>query len=132
MSFNSKYSGQQVENLLDQVANGNAGGGGGGITTPLYPIEYHTMDDDNVSLDAGKYHMWPMPIDSLTISLGRPSGAYCPHWIFRFTSGTNGTTLTLPDGIVWANGNEISISANKTYEISITEGLGVWVEFNTL
>lgn len=32
MSFNSKYSGQQVENLLDQVANGNTGGGGDDIT----------------------------------------------------------------------------------------------------
>lgn len=38
MSFNSKYSGQQVENMLDQVANGNAGGGGGGITTETDPI----------------------------------------------------------------------------------------------
>ena len=38
MSFNSKYSGQQVENLLDQVANGNTGGGGGGITTETDPI----------------------------------------------------------------------------------------------
>lgn len=35
MSFNSKYSGQQVENLLDQVASGNAGGG---ITTEIDPI----------------------------------------------------------------------------------------------
>lgn len=28
--YNSKYSGEQVEDLLDQVASGNAGGGGGG------------------------------------------------------------------------------------------------------
>ena len=28
--FNSKYTGEQVEALLDQVASGNAGGGGGG------------------------------------------------------------------------------------------------------
>ena len=28
--YNSKYSGEQVEALLDQVASGNAGGGGGG------------------------------------------------------------------------------------------------------
>ena len=26
MSYNSKYTGQRVEELLDQVANGNAGG----------------------------------------------------------------------------------------------------------
>ena len=129
--LNGAVTGVKINGSIKNPSNGvvDLGTISGGITTPLYPIEYHTMDDDNVSLDAGKYHMWPMPIDSLTISLGRPSGVYCPHWIFRFTSGTNGTTLTLPDGIVWANGNEISISANKTYEISITEGLGVWVEF---
>lgn len=37
--FNSKYSGEQVEALLDQVASGNAGGGGGGgITVETDPI----------------------------------------------------------------------------------------------
>ncbi len=37
--FDSKYSGAQVEALLDQVASGNAGGGGGGgITVETDPI----------------------------------------------------------------------------------------------
>lgn len=36
--FNSKYSGEQVEQLLDQVASGNVGGGGGGITEETDPI----------------------------------------------------------------------------------------------
>jgi hypothetical protein len=37
--FNSKYSGEQVEALLDQVASGNTGGGsGGGITVETDPI----------------------------------------------------------------------------------------------
>lgn len=37
--YNSKYSGEQVEALLDQVASGNAGGGGGGgITVETDPI----------------------------------------------------------------------------------------------
>lgn len=38
--FNSKYSGEQVEQLLDQVASGNTGGGGGGggITIETDPI----------------------------------------------------------------------------------------------
>lgn len=31
--YNSKYSGEQVEALLDQVASGNTGGGGGGTIT---------------------------------------------------------------------------------------------------
>lgn len=39
MSYNSKYTGAQVEQLLDQVANGNTGGeGGGGITVETDPI----------------------------------------------------------------------------------------------
>lgn len=33
--FNSKYSGAQIEDLLDQMANGGTGGGGGGGTTDL-------------------------------------------------------------------------------------------------
>ena len=37
--FNSKYTGEEVEQLLDQVANGNAGGGGGGgITIETDPV----------------------------------------------------------------------------------------------
>lgn len=36
--FNSKYSGEQVESLLDQVASGNAGGGGGGIAAETDPV----------------------------------------------------------------------------------------------
>lgn len=37
--YNSKYSGEQVEALLDQVASGNAGGGGGGgIAVETDPI----------------------------------------------------------------------------------------------
>ena len=37
MSYNSKYTGAQVEELLDQVASGNVGGGGG-ITSETDPI----------------------------------------------------------------------------------------------
>lgn len=39
MSYNSKYTGAQIEGLLDQVASGNTGGGsGGGIAVELDPI----------------------------------------------------------------------------------------------
>lgn len=36
--FNSKYSGEQVEAILDSVVNGEAGGGSGGITVETDPI----------------------------------------------------------------------------------------------
>lgn len=38
MSYNSKYTGEQVEAILDSVANGEAGGGGGGITVETDPV----------------------------------------------------------------------------------------------
>lgn len=38
--FNSKYSGEQVEQLLDQVASGNTGGGDGGVACNLYVWEF--------------------------------------------------------------------------------------------
>lgn len=36
--FQSKYSGEQVEEMLDQIASGEAGGGGGGITVETDPV----------------------------------------------------------------------------------------------
>lgn len=36
--FNSKYTGEQIEEFLDQIANGEIGGGGGSITTETDPI----------------------------------------------------------------------------------------------
>ena len=47
MSYNSKYSGEQVENLLDQVASGNTGGGGGVIPDMS---QYITEDELDTAL----------------------------------------------------------------------------------
>lgn len=38
MSYNSKYTGAQVEEFLDQIANGEIGGGGGGVAEETDPI----------------------------------------------------------------------------------------------
>jgi hypothetical protein len=43
--FNSKYTGQQVEDLLDQVASGNAGGGGAPIVSQDTYIAPFTVED---------------------------------------------------------------------------------------
>lgn len=43
--FNSKYSGEQVEQLLDQVASGNAGGGGAPIVSQDTYIAPFTVED---------------------------------------------------------------------------------------
>lgn len=55
--FNSKYTGQQVEDLLDQVASGNAGGGGGIAveTDPIFSASpAASITEENISSWDGK------------------------------------------------------------------------------
>ncbi|MBR2301564.1 MAG: hypothetical protein IKA41_06395, partial [Bacteroidaceae bacterium] len=51
------------------------------------------------------------------------------EYIIQFTSGAVPTMLTLPDSIKWANGNVPVIVADKIYQISILNGLAVYLEF---
>lgn len=46
MSFNSKYKGQEVEQLLDQISSGNIGGGGQNI----YISDGIVPDNENILL----------------------------------------------------------------------------------
>lgn len=50
--YNSKYSGEQVEALLDQVASGNAGGGGGGGTNITIDTELSETSNNAVANSA--------------------------------------------------------------------------------
>lgn len=45
MSYNSKYTGQEVEQLLDQVANGGTGGGGSSLANVQAVDTSETLDD---------------------------------------------------------------------------------------
>jgi hypothetical protein len=44
--------------------------------------------------------------------------------MFSFTSGATPTVLILPASVQWAN--ELTIEANKCYEISIVDNIGLW------
>lgn len=44
--------------------------------------------------------------------------------MFSFTSGATPTVLTLPSSVQWAN--ELTVEANKRYEISIVDNIGLW------
>ena len=46
------------------------------------------------------------------------------EYTFTFISGETPTVLTLPDTVKWAN--ELTIEANKRYEISIIDNIGLW------
>lgn len=53
MAYNSKYTGQEVENLLDQVANGNTGGGGTQVQA-----DWQEYDENSPSYIKNKPNIW--------------------------------------------------------------------------
>ena len=63
---------------------------------------------------------------SLTITLADPSDAgHLNEYMFEFTSGATATALTVPDTVKWAS--ELKIEANKIYQVSIVNNIGIIV-----
>lgn len=78
-----------------------------------------TSSDTSVSLEPNKLYVFP-EMTSLEISLGGTvNTSIVQEYTFRFTSGTTATTLILPENIK----GEITIEANKIYEVSIVDNL---------
>ena len=66
--------------------------------------------------------------EELTIQLNSPSNSsIVNHYMFEFISGDIATTLSLPTSIKWTT--TPSIKANKIYQISIENNLGVIQEW---
>lgn len=64
--------------------------------------------------------------ESLTLDfeINDELSVYRNEYSFTFTSSITPTVLTLPDTVKWAN--ELTIEANKRYEISIVDNIGLW------
>lgn len=81
------------------------------------------------TIDANTYYKWGT-MSSLTISLNtNVDSSILNEYIFEFASGSTPTTLSLPSSIKWLNGLTPIIQANKTYQVSIVNNLGVIAEF---
>lgn len=70
--FQSKYSGEQVEEFLDQIANGGAGGGGG-ITVESDPV---FSASPAASITEAKKTEWDNKMDKVTLATVATSGSY--------------------------------------------------------
>jgi hypothetical protein len=69
-------------------------------------------------------------LSSLTITLGSVSNSNIINEYFvEFTTSSSGTTVTLPSGIKWANGETPTFETSTTYQISIVNNLGVVTKF---
>ena len=83
------------------------------------------------SLTPNIFHQWG-EVAALTIAaLGAGATGKVTEYMIEFQSGSTPTVLSLPNGIKWANGDDPTqdIKANKTYQISIVNNLGVYAEF---
>ena len=122
MSFNSKYSGQQVESLLDQVASGNTGGGGGGAA---YPIENHDGEHSIDAIQPNIFHLFGN-VETVDLSLEDGDESGVNEYIFQFTYGGGPIPYSFPDTIQWVNGEPV-LEDGKTYQISIVNNIGLIV-----
>lgn len=69
-------------------------------------------------------------LSTLTITLGSVSNSNIINEYFvEFTTRSAGTTVSLPSGIKWANGETPTFEASTTYQISIVNNLGVVQKF---
>ena len=66
-------------------------------------------------------------VTSLEITLAQADATKVNEYMFQFTSGATATTLVLPADIKWVA--TPNIQANKTYQVSIINNLGVIGEF---
>lgn len=84
-------------------------------------------DTVTISISSGTHYVWG-EVGTLTIELNettdRDLARYRQEYTFTFISGATPTVLTLPSSVKWAN--ELTIEANKRYEISIVDNIGLW------
>ena len=117
MAYNSKYTGAEVENLLDQVKNGNVGGSGS-----------HQMNSEEID------EVWELELNPNTVyistglnhglnisSIVPPSnGALTAQYIVHCNIVDGGADgIVVPDSVKWANGVLPDISLGGDYELSI-------------
>lgn len=100
---------------LDDVAEPSIGGGG------TYAEVNHGTSDSTFELTPNTFHVWD-EVTSLNLTLGAETSGIANEYLFQFASGSTPTTLTLPDGIKFSE--DLTIEANKIYQISILKGLG--------
>ena len=67
-------------------------------------------------------------VAELNITLAEGKAGVINEYMFQFTSGATATTLVLPADIKWVSAP--NIQANKTYQVSIINNLGVIGEFS--
>lgn len=69
------------------------------------------------------------PCSKLTITLAAEESGILNEYMFEFVSGSTATALSVPDTVTWSGGEDPTIEANKTYQVSIVNNLAVYAAF---
>lgn len=112
-SYNSKYTGAEVEALLDKVKEG-------------YTSELSSSGTVELS-DTKMYMLGERSAVTITLPSGAESNGR--EYLCQFTASASGCTLSVPDTITWLGGETPTINAGKTYQLSIVNNLAVIGEF---
>lgn len=118
MSFNSKYKSLEIEQLLDQVANVGAGGGG----AASMKIYEHGENDTTMTIEPSTYHKWG-EVSELTISLGEPADeSVVNEYMFSFDNKSLTPQLTI-DELMWEHGEHPEFAFLAKNVVKIMDGL---------
>ena len=91
-------------------------------TAVAYPVVETT--DAAKELSPNTYYKWG-EMSALTITLGAEIDGRVNEFCGEFVSGATATTFSVPGLVSWPNG--LTVEANKTYQFSIMNGIGVIV-----
>lgn len=101
---------------------------GGGSGSSAMPLVDHGTAIDPIALTPNVFHKWG-EVRTLFLTLGPETEGVANQYIFEFVSGSQATSLSLPDTIKWADGEPPTIETNMIYQISILNGLAVVLKF---
>lgn len=85
------------------------------------------MTETTASITPNILHVWG-EVPELNITLADGEDDTVNEYMIQFTSGATATTLELPDNIQWMAAP--IIQANKTYQLSIVNNLGIIGEWS--
>lgn len=95
-------------------------------------IVEHGTSDTTLELSPNVLHRWG-PVVSLTLTLGTAEAGYAAEYMVEFVSGSTPTSLHLPatvkfdDKIELDANNQLTIEANKIYQLSIEHNVALLV-----
>ena len=119
-------NGQSILGEGDITIEGGGGSSSGG--NGAYSEVNHGTSDTTFTLTPNTFHVWD-EVAALDLSLGDETAGVANEFLFQFTSGITATTLTLPDGLRWANDVALAIAENRVYQVSVLKGFASVLEF---